>query len=126
VVLSGYISPEYDVDVFAFYVPDALLDWFNIEVNLTDVPASADLAIDLVWIEDSSGAGHGTVDSSDDGGAGEDEAIDWGGGVSGVWTDTSGHYEVVVYAMEGQSCATPYRLEIIESGLWLDAPEDGD
>ncbi len=126
VVLHGYLSPEYDVDVFTFYVGDGWLDWFNIDVMLTDVPADVDLAVDLVWTEDSEGTSHGTVDTSDEGGPGVDESIGWGGGISGVWTDTSGTYEVVVYSMESQSCATPYRLEIAETGLWLDAAPGED
>ena len=123
VTLNGYISPAHDVDVFTFYVPDGWFDWFNIEVNLTDVPSTADLVIDLVWIEDSDGTSHGTVQSSDDEGLGGDESIDWGGGLEGTWTDTSGSYEVVVYSVDGHGCQTPYQLEIIESGLWLEHPE---
>ena len=123
VTLSGYIAPEYDVDVFTFTIADGWFDWFNIEVNLTDVPSTADLVVDLIWVEDSDGSSHGTVDTSDDEGLGGDESLSWGGGFGGTWTDTSGTYEVVVYSVAGHGCATPYRLEIIESGLWLDAAE---
>jgi hypothetical protein len=123
VTLSGYIAPAYDVDVFTFTIADGWLDWFNIEVNLTDVPSTADLVVDLIWVEDSDGSSHGTVDTADDEGLGGDESLSWGGGIEGTWTDTSGTYEVVVYSVEGHGCTTPYRLEISETGLWLDAGE---
>jgi len=117
VVLNGYISPAHDVDVFRLYVDDGWFDWFTVEVLLTTVPRNADLAIELVWVEDSDGASHGTVAEADEGGIGEDEFLSYDSGISGIWSDTAGIYEVVVYSKEGHGCEAPYELTIAETGL---------
>jgi hypothetical protein len=119
VVVGGYITPEYDIDVFQFYVDDGWFDWFKVEVELTGVPREANLALELVWVEDSDGESQGTVAEMNEGGAGEDEILSYDSGISGIWSDTSGTYEVIVYSMSGSGCETPYQLTIAEGGLLL-------
>jgi hypothetical protein len=86
---------------------------FDIEASLTDVPADANYALELVFVEDSDGEAHGTVDEADDGGDGEEEFINYGGGIFG---DDAGYYEVIVYSTGGQGCESPYRLQLVTAG----------
>lgn len=107
---DAYIHPSVDTDVFRFYVEDGWLDWFNINVELTDVPGTADLSIMLLFVEDDDGDSHGEVASSDEEGLGGDESLS----VGESWTlsGKSGWYEVAVRSEDGSSCSSDYTLII--------------
>jgi hypothetical protein len=114
IVIEGYISPSFDVDIYRFYAEDGWFDWFDIELWLYGVPDDADYLLELYWVEDNDGVSHGLVAEEDGGGLGEDEVLDYGGEWIG---DGDGYYEAVVYSREGQGCDAPYRLEIIAEGV---------
>ncbi len=108
--VEGYISVPGDEDRFRFAVDDGWLVDFYIDAELTTVPASVDLALDLLIIQDHSGNYVGaTLDSSNGGGPGEGESV-WAGG---SWDDDdAGLYELLVYSTSGSSCQTPFTLHI--------------
>ena len=54
-----------------------------------------------------------------EGSFGSDETLNYDSGLSGIWSDTSGYYEVVIHSVAGQSCEVPYALSIAETGWWL-------
>ena len=90
---------------------DGLFDWFNVEADLTDVPGSSNLKLELIHVETADGEpGEGVVDESDETGLGGDEAVRIGEG----WfvSDRTGWFEVVVTSSEGSSCSEPYTLVI--------------
>jgi hypothetical protein len=126
VAVEGYISPSYDVDVFSFFVDDGWFDWFEVEIDLSDVPGDADLALELVWVSDSDGEAHGTVAETNEASFGGDERLTYNSGLSGIWSDTSGTYEIVVYSMAGHGCEAPYSLYIKEGGLFVGINVAGD
>jgi hypothetical protein len=113
VLLFGYLTSDSDVDRFRFWLEDDAWSWFNIEAWLYAVPADADYALELVWVEDVYGEDQGTVASADDAGDGGIESLDWGG--DAMLAD-GGLYEVVVRSSGGSSCAAPYQLQIITGG----------
>ena len=113
VLLFGYLATDDDVDRFRFWIEDDAWSWFNIEAWLYAVPANADYALELVWVEDVHGEEQGTVASVDDAGNGGIESLDWGGD---VMLADGGLYEVVVRSSGGSSCAAPYQLQIITGG----------
>jgi hypothetical protein len=99
-----------DADIFRFYVEDGWFDWFNINVDLTDVPGTADLSIILYFVEDDEGLSHGEIASSDEEGLGGEESLSVGESLP--FSGRSGWYEVVVSAEEGSSCSSDYTLTI--------------
>jgi hypothetical protein len=104
---SAYLFPEGDEDRHRFSVSDGNLSWFDVEIWLYQVPAEADLVIELVHEGK-------RVGRADDNGAGGFEFINYGGG-SG--SDDSGDYEVVVSSADGASCSSPYLLQVLV-GTW--------
>jgi hypothetical protein len=107
--VEGYISLPDDEDRFRFDVDDNWLVNFYVDASLTSVPASVDLRLDLLLIQDADGNYVGaTVDSSDTGGAGEGESVF----LDGTWDDDGGLYEVAVIGSAGTSCETPFVLVI--------------
>jgi hypothetical protein len=107
------MSPSSDIDIFQFYVDDSWFDWFDIEITLSDVPGSADYALQLYWVADDDGESHGLVDESDSGGSGEDEFINY----SYWWGDSAGRYEAIVNSNGAGSCNQAYRLDIVTAGF---------
>ena len=108
---DAYLHGLYDTDRYRFYVDDGLFDWFNVEADLTDVPGSSNLKLELIHVETADGEpGEGVVDESDETGLGGDEAVRIGEG----WfvSDRTGWFEVVVTSSEGSSCSEPYTLVI--------------
>ena len=111
IIDGAYLHPSVDVDAFRFYVDDGWFDWFNVEAELTRVPGTVDLKLQLLHVETEEGeAGAGLVDESDETGLGGDERVSIGEGW--FFPDKSGWYEVVVTAVEGSSCSAPYTLTI--------------
>ena len=96
--------------MFRFYVEDGWFDWFNINIELTDVPGTADLSMMLLFVEDDDGDSHGEIASSDEEGLGGDESLS----VGESWTlsGKSGWYEVAVRSEDGSSCSSDYTLTI--------------
>ena len=108
--VEGYISLPGDEDRFRFEVEDGFWDSFYIDADLTAVPASVDLALDLLLIQDADGNYVGsTLDSSNGGGLGEGESVYLSGT---TLHDDTGLYELLVYATSGSSCQTPFSLHI--------------
>ena len=105
---NGAIHPEIDQDRFRFWVTDHG-GAFLIEVTLEDVPGTADLALELYFIEDEEGVGHGLVSSSDSTSLGGSESVstrDW------IFGSQTGWYEVAVTSSSGSSCTDTYMLTI--------------
>lgn len=113
VVVVGYLFGEDDEDGFAVNVEDSPWTWFSVEAWLYGVPADADYAIEMRWVEDLDGVDRGVVATADEAGAGGDEVADWPGLVG---EDNSGRYEVWVTSTDGAACATAYTLEIVVGG----------
>jgi len=111
--LDSYIHEPGDRDRFRFEVIDGNFGWFGIDVELSYVPATVDLSLELEQLEDVDGAYVGVVDSVDEYGAGTGEALSYGGWPG--WDD-SGVFEVVIEAPSGFDCALPYTLTIAGSG----------
>jgi len=111
--MFGYLFPETDEDRFRFWLEDDSWVWLSVGVWLNDVPSDADYAIDLVWVEDLDGQWRGTVASSDSGGLGDAESLEFTGHDS---YEDGGMYEVVVRSVSGESCFSPYWLAVIYSG----------
>ena len=107
---GAYLYPSTDTDIYRFYVVDGGWDWFSVSATVTDVPETVDLAVSLLFVEDSDGESHGEVDSSDDLGLGGDEEVS----IDESWfiADKTGWYEVVVTSTDGSSCSQPYTLTI--------------
>ncbi len=115
-LVFGYLfpgSPDPDVDRYQVFVTDSDWSWFSLEAWLYGVPDDADYALELIWVEDLDGIGHGTVDSADDEGLGGYEVVDFGGLAGG---DDSGTYEVVVSSVSGSDCSAPYTLQVLLGG----------
>ena len=107
---DAYIHPSVDKDIFRFYVEDGFWDWFNVTVTLTDVPSTVDLDLQLLWVEDADGVSHGVVATSDEGGLGDDEELNFREDIG--WESQTGWYEVVVSSAESSSCLSSYTLSI--------------
>jgi len=105
---NGAIHPEIDEDRFRFWVTDSTWDFFNVDVDLVGVPGTADLALSLYFVEDTSGESGGLVDASDEPGLGGGESVSTREGLG----DQTGWYEVVVYSSDGSSCTDTYTLII--------------
>lgn len=78
------------------------------------MPASADYALEIRWVEDGVGQDRGVVAIADASGEGGYEVADWGGDPT---EDVSGLYEISVWSIAGSGCASPYTLELI-LGEW--------
>jgi len=111
--LDSYIHEPGDRDRFRFEVVDGNWGWFGIDVELSFVPGTIDLSLELEQIEDADGAYVGVVESVDEAGGGGTEALSYGG-FPGL--DDTGVYEVVVEPVSGFDCALPYTLIITASG----------
>ncbi len=110
---NSFIHAPGDEDRFEFYIYDGMWDYFGIDVELVTVPPGADMALELLLIEDAEGNNVGLVDEADDGGEGVGEALEFGGT---AFVDDSGTYEVRVVAPNGYNCNVPYILVINCSG----------
>ncbi|MDF1562869.1 MAG: putative metal-binding motif-containing protein [Deltaproteobacteria bacterium] len=113
-LIFGHLFPESDVDRYRFYVNDGLTTYFDIEAWLYGVPADADYALDLYWVEDANGADQGLILSSDREALGGYELINHGGSLG---TDDTGWYELEIRSVSGKSCAAPYTLQLVV-GSW--------
>ena len=113
-LVFGYIFEEADVDRFQVRVVDDDWTWFSLEAWLYGVPADADYALDIRWVEDGDGVDRGIVASADENGDGGYEVAGSGGDPT---EDVSGLYEVSVLSRGGAGCASPYTLELI-LGEW--------
>jgi len=102
-VVAGYLHNEDDVDRFSFLAEDTILGSFQIDVDLSGVPGSADYVLEL-WL------GSDLIQVSDTSGG---ESLTHEGD---AWEDDSGTYEVVVYSLLGYSCEHPYVLRIQAEG----------
>ena len=108
--MFGYIFEDTDVDRFQVRVVDEDWTWFSLEAWLYGVPADADYALEIRWVEDGDGVDRGVVASADETGDGGYEVADWGGDAV---EEVSGLYEVSVRSLGGSGCAAPYTLELI-------------
>jgi hypothetical protein len=103
----AYTFPTSDLDAYMFYVEDGWWDVFNVDLYLTDVPSTVDLAVELYYWEDGA---WGLVDTADATGRGGDETVLFGGSGTG---DDTGYYGMVLYAVGGVgSCEEPYTLDV--------------
>ena len=114
---GGFLHPVTDVDRYTFTVSDSWFDgWdlaFDVQAKLTNVPATADLKLQLIHVLNEEGEpGYGLVDESDEGGLGADEAVYVSEIELTFWTDRGGTYEVKVVSSDGSSCLEPYTLTI--------------
>ena len=108
---DAYLHLEVDADVYRFYADDGWFDWFNIDADVTDVPGTVDIKLQLFHVETEDGeVGDGLLKESDENGRGGDESVSIGEG----WfvTDKTGYFEVVVTSVDGSSCSDPYTLTI--------------
>ena len=110
----AFLSTEGDVDRYRFYVEDGFFEWFSVEAWLYDLPPEVDATLTLHWVVDPDGVDQGVVATSDLGGAGREEVVDWGGE---AFQDDSGWYEVEVRAASGHACSAPYTLQILLGGV---------
>ncbi len=101
--VAGYLHNEADVDRFSFYAEDTLFGSFDLAVELSGVPGSADYVLEL-WL------GPTLLAASDTSGG---ESVTHEGD---TWEDDSGTYEVVVYSVLGYSCDHAYTLRIEANG----------
>jgi hypothetical protein len=108
------LSQPGDEDRFRLQITEYTLEDFDLEVWLYGVPAEADYALELVWVEDASGSRQGRVDQADDNGKGGFEFVEYGGEFG---TDDSGTYEIRVTSTIGSDCASPYMLQVLVGGL---------
>ena len=107
--VEGYLSVPGDEDRFRFEVDDRFLHDFWVEAELTSVPASVDVALELIKVQDAWNNYVGlTLDTSNSGGAGEGESVN----MDGTWDSDAGLYEVAVTSASGTSCETPFVLVI--------------
>ena len=114
---GGYLHPSTEVDRYTFAVTDGWFDgWdvaFDVQAKLTEVPATADLKLQLIHVSNEDGdPGYGLVDESDEGGLGGDEAVSISEIELTFWSDRGGVYEVKVLSSSGSSCSEPYTLTI--------------
>jgi hypothetical protein len=111
VINDAFLHPSIEADVYRFYVEDGWFDWFNISAEITDVPGTVDVKLQLIQVETEDGeSGYGEVDESDETGLGGDEEVSVGEGW--FFDAKSGWYEVVVTSTDGSSCSQPYTLTI--------------
>ena len=114
VIDDAYLHLASESDAYRFYVEDHwLFDWFNIKVELTNVPGTVDLKLQLFYVENEDGEApdvDGPVAESDARSHGGDEELSIG---EGWFLDSkTGWYEVVVTSRDGSSCSRPYTLTI--------------
>ncbi len=107
--INSFIHAPGDQDRWTMYVEDGYWDWFGIDVELVTVPPGADLAIELLWIEDIDGNNIGLVAEADDGGEGVGEFLSLEGDYFG---DDTGTYEIRIVAPSGYNCSVPYIMVI--------------
>ena len=108
---DAYLHLEVDADVYKFYADDGWFDWFNVDAEVTDVPGTVDIKLQLFHVETEDGeVGDGLLKESDEKGLGGDESV----GIGEGWfvTDKTGWFEVVVTSVDGSSCTDPYTLVI--------------
>lgn len=113
-LVFGNVFGDADVDRFDVRVDDDDWTWFSLEAWLYGVPADADYALEIRWVEDGDGQDRGIVATADASGDGGYEVADWGGDAT---EDVSGRYEISVWSTSGSGCASPYTLELI-LGEW--------
>ncbi len=114
VAIESYIHTYGDEDRYRFAMADNWFDDFYIDAQLTVVPGTLDLILELVRVEDPDGNHLGqSLETSDGGGSGEPEAVYVGGD---FWGDDTGVYELIVTAPTGFDCTASYTLNITTSG----------
>ncbi len=111
--VDSFIHEPDDEDHFTFYVYDGWADWFDIVLDLSGVPQGVDLGLELYLVDDVDHNYVGLVASSDDGGPGDPEYIDYDGS---YWGDDTGTYEIVIYSESGYDCDDAYVIIVSGGG----------
>lgn len=104
--VQAYLTPQGDVDQYAFYNEDGNWDIFGFEVYTANVASNVDIGVTIDFIGDD-GIQVEVVSEVDDYGPGQNEYIDYNG-TFGV--DDSGIYIVKVRAITGSDCGLMYTL----------------
>ena len=79
-------------------------------MSVVDVPATVDLSLRLLWVEDRDGTSHGEVATADDNGPGGSEEVTFNEDIG--FSNQTGWYEVIVESSDGSSCSSDYSLII--------------
>ena len=104
--VQGYLTPEGDVDQYAFYNEDGTWDIFGFDIYTANVAANVDIGISIDFIG-SDGIQVEVVPEVNDYGPGQNEYLDYNGAIG---VDDSGVYIVKVRAITGSDCGLMYTL----------------
>ena len=106
---EGLLFPQFDKDVYEFYVSDGLFGWFFIDALAESASMNTDIMLKLIQLDPETGSTYEFVFEVDDNGTGESELLSYDG--RPMWDD-SGTYQIEVTSMYGSDCELPYSLTL--------------